>query len=68
MPIHIGIMGGAVVVFVYTVAGGMWAVAVTDFVQMVVIAIGLIMLLVVVLIDVGGWGNIAPHLPEDTFR
>lgn len=67
VPIHIGIMGGAVVVFVYTVAGGMWAVAVTDFVQMVVIAIGLIMLLVVVLIDVGGWGNIGPHLPEDTF-
>lgn len=67
VPIHIGIMGGAVVVFVYTVAGGMWAVAVTDFVQMVVIAIGLVMLLVVVLIDAGGWGNITPHLPEDTF-
>jgi Na+/proline symporter len=46
----------------------MWAVALTDFVQMVVIAVGLVMLLVVVLIDVGGWGNIAPHLPEDTFR
>ena len=59
--------GWAVVVFVYTVAGGMWAVALPDFVQMVVIAVGLIMLLVVVLIDVGGWGNIAPHLPEDTF-
>ena len=68
VPIHIGIMGGAVVVFVYTVAGGMWAVAVTDFVQMVVIAIGLIMLLVVVLIDAGGWGNISPQLPEDTFN
>ena len=68
VPVEMGIMGGAVVVFVYTVAGGMWAVALTDFVQMVVIAVGLIMLLVVVLIDVGGWGNIAPHLPEDTFR
>jgi len=67
VPIHIGIIGGAVVVFVYTVAGGMWAVAMTDFVQMVVIAIGLVMLLVVVLIDAGGWGNITPHLPEDTF-
>lgn len=68
IPLTIGIMGGAIVVFVYTVAGGMWAVALTDFVQMVVIAIGLVMLLVVVLIDVGGWGNIAPHIPEDTFR
>jgi SSS family transporter len=68
VPMEFGIMGGAAVVFVYTVAGGMWAVAVTDFVQIVVIAIGLILLLVVVLIDVGGWGAISPQLPEDTFR
>ncbi len=68
VPLEYGIIGGAIVVFVYTVAGGMWAVAITDFVQMVVIAFGLVMLLIVVLIDVGGWGNIGPHLPEGTFR
>jgi SSS family solute:Na+ symporter len=68
VPIEMGIMGGAAVVFLYTMAGGMWAVALTDFVQMIVIAVGLVLLLVVVLVDVGGWGNIAPHLPEDTFR
>ncbi len=68
VPMEIGIIGGAAVVFIYTVVGGMWAVAVTDFVQIVVIAIGLILLLVVVLIDVGGWSAIAPQLPEDTFR
>ena len=67
VPLHIGIMGGAVVVFIYTVIGGMWAVAVTDFVQVVIIVIGLILLLVVVLIDVGGWGAIGPQLPEGTF-
>jgi SSS family solute:Na+ symporter len=68
IPLEIGILGGAAVVFIYTVAGGMWAVAITDFVQIVIIALGLVMLLVVVLIDVGGWGNIGPHLPEETFR
>ena len=68
VPMELGILGGAVVVFIYTVAGGMWAVALTDFVQMVVIAIGLVLLLVVVLIDVGGWSNVAEQLPEDTFR
>ncbi len=68
VPLEIGIIGGAIVVFIYTVAGGMWAVALTDFVQMVIIALGLVSLLIVVLIDVGGWGNIGPHLPEDTFR
>jgi len=67
VPLHIGIMGGALVVFIYTVAGGMWAVAVTDLVQIVVIVIGLVMLMIVVLIDVGGWGNIGPQLPENTF-
>jgi SSS family transporter len=68
VPLEIGIIGGAVVVFIYTVAGGMWAVALTDFLQMIIMAIGLVLLLVVVLIDVGGWGNIGPHLPEGTFR
>lgn len=68
VPMEIGILGGAVVVFVYTVAGGMWAVALTDFAQILLVAVGLIMLLVVVLIDVGGWGAISPQLPEGTFR
>ncbi|MDX1404614.1 MAG: sodium:solute symporter family protein [Woeseiaceae bacterium] len=68
VPMEWGILGGALVVFIYTVAGGMWAVALTDFVQMLIIAFGLIMLLIVVLIDVGGWGAIAPRLPEGTFR
>jgi SSS family solute:Na+ symporter len=68
IPMEVGILAGAIVVFVYTVAGGMWAVAVTDLVQIILVAIGLIMLLVVVLIDVGGWGAISPRLPEGTFR
>lgn len=68
VPMELGIMGGAVVVFVYTVAGGMWAVAWTDFVQMIVIAVGLVMLLIMVLIDIGGWAAISPQLPDGTFR
>jgi SSS family solute:Na+ symporter len=68
VPLEYGIVAGSVVVLIYTVAGGMWAVAITDFVQMIIIAVGIILLLVVVLIDVGGWANIAPQLPEGTFR
>ena len=68
VPLVWGIMGGAAIVFVYTSVGGMWAVAATDFVQILIIAIGLVVLLVTVLIDVGGWGAIAPKLPEHTFR
>jgi len=68
IPMEIGILAGGVIVVVYTAIGGMWAVAVTDFVQVLIIAIGLVVLLVVVLVNVGGWGVIAPQLPEHTFR
>jgi SSS family solute:Na+ symporter len=37
-----GMIIGTTVVLVYTLYGGMWSVALTDFVQMIVIAIGLI--------------------------
>lgn len=67
-PIMLGIVGGALVVVVYTAIGGMFAVAYTDFLQMIVIAVGLIVLLVVVLIDAGGWGAVASKLPENTWR
>lgn len=63
-----GIVGGALVVVLYTTMGGMLAVAWTDFVQMIVIAVGLVVLLLVVLVDAGGWGKIAVQLPENTFR
>lgn len=46
----------------------MFAVALTDFVQMSIIAVGLILLLIVVLVDTGGWAPIAAQLPEHTFR
>ena len=67
IPLEIGILGGALVVFIYTCVGGMWAVAMTDFVQIIIIVIGLLCLLVVVLIDVGGWANITPHLADNSF-
>jgi SSS family solute:Na+ symporter len=68
VPLAYGIIGGAVVVSIYTAIGGMWAVALTDFIQMIIIFVGLIILFVVVLVDVGGWGAISPKLSEHTFR
>ena len=67
-PLEIGIVGGALVVFIYTMVGGMWAVALTDSLQMAIVIIGLVILFVVVLVDVGGWSTILPQLPENTFR
>ncbi len=68
LPMAAGIFGGLVVIVIYTMIGGMWAVAITDFVQVVVLTIGLVVLLVIVLDDVGGWIVIAEKLPKDTLR
>ena len=42
IPIPLGMAIGTSIVLVYTLFGGMWSVALTDFVQMIVIALGLI--------------------------
>ncbi|MGI9270828.1 MAG: sodium:solute symporter family protein [Woeseiaceae bacterium] len=68
IPLPVGIVSGAIIVVFYTAVGGMWAVALTDFIQMVIIIVGLIILFTVVLIDVGGWGAVAPHIKENSFR
>ncbi len=63
-----GMVVAAVIVLIYTTAGGMWAVALTDLIQVGIIAVGLVITLVVVLGDVGGWGSIAPQLSPERFR
>lgn len=67
IPMETGIAVGAIIVFTYTMLGGMWAVALTDFVQMTIIIAGLAILLVVVLIDIESWDMISRQLPEGTF-
>lgn len=44
----VGIVLGAAIVMVYTIYGGMWSVAMTDFVQMIVIVVGMLFVGVVV--------------------
>jgi len=68
LPMSVGIFGGLIVIVIYTMIGGMWAVALTDFVQVVVLTIGLVFLLVIVLDDVGGWSTVVERLPKDTVR
>ncbi len=42
ISVPVGMLIGTTVVLVYTLFGGMWSVALTDFVQMIVIAVGLL--------------------------
>jgi SSS family solute:Na+ symporter len=42
ISLRAGMVLGTVIVLVYTLYGGMWSVALTDFVQMIIIAVGLV--------------------------
>lgn len=68
VPLVWGILGGALVVIVYTSLGGMLAVALTDFVQIVIIAVGMTVLLLVVVHDAGGWATIWQKIPAERWR
>jgi solute:Na+ symporter, SSS family len=63
-----GILIGGAIVLIYTSAGGMWAVVLTDFAQLAVIVIGLVVLLVVVVVDMGGLSSAWSAVPASKFR
>lgn len=68
MPVWEGIVISAVVVTLYTAVGGMWAVSITDFIQSIVIIVGLVILAVVLASKSGGIMNVVSQVPADTFR
>ncbi len=68
LPIQVGIWIAASVVFIYTLAGGMWAVSITDFVQTLMIIIGLVVLAIEMLTQVGGLSNLIQSCPPEFFR
>lgn len=67
-PAAIGILGGTLVIVVYTMFGGIRAVAATDVLQMVFIVVGVLILLFVVVGDAGGWATVMQQMPEHAFR
>lgn len=63
----LGIWIGAIIVLIYTTVGGMWAVTLTDFVQVIVLVIGLGLLAPRMLVDMGDWSSIRPDVPDAFF-
>jgi SSS family transporter len=55
------------ITIVYTFSGGMWAVTLTDFLQALVIIIGLCILFPLVMNDVGGFGSLKIQAPSGHF-
>jgi SSS family transporter len=67
-PAAVGILGGMLVIIIYTMFGGLKAVAATDVLQMAFIMIGVIVLFLVVVDDAGGFSVVAQQMPEHAFR
>ena len=59
-----GMMVGAASVLIYTLFGGMWSVAITDFIQMIVILVGMLYIGAEVSSMVGGVGVVVSHAAE----
>lgn len=68
LPIFWGVLLCTGVVVVYTYVGGMWAVSITDFIQTVVIVVGLLFLTLELLGEVGGFEVVMASTPEGFFR
>ena len=56
-----GMFIGISIVVAYTMFGGMWSVALLDFVQMTVIMAGMLLIAVLISDDVGGVGRVVSH-------
>ena len=56
----------AVVVTVYSIMGGLWSVTLTDFIQVFLIVIGMIIAVPFALNYAGGWSQIVANVPEGT--
>lgn len=65
---HIAILISTAVVLIYTYAGGMWAVSVTDLLQMVILVIGLLILFPVLLVDLGGVRGVRAVVSSEFFH
>ena len=63
-----GVVISAVVVTFYTYIGGMWAISITDFIQSIIIIVGLIVLAVVLSKEAGGVNVVLSQVPPENFR
>ena len=57
----------AVVVTIYSIMGGLWSVTLTDFIQVFLIIIGMIIAVPFAMNLAGGWDNVVANVPAETF-
>jgi SSS family transporter len=62
IPTTIGMVGFTLILLVYTAIGGMLAVVYTDFLQIVIMVIGVLFALPLAVRHVGGWGDLFQYV------
>lgn len=68
MDVWLGVVVSAVVVTFYTYIGGMWAISITDFVQSIIIVVGLLVLAFVLADQAGGVSVVFADVQPETLR
>ncbi|TAE37929.1 MAG: sodium:solute symporter [Runella slithyformis] len=68
LPLTTGIWVGATLVMTYTLMGGMWSISITDFIHNILLIIGLVVILVILLSQTGGFAPVVAQQPDRFFR
>ena len=68
MNLHWAITVCGVVMIAYTFLGGLWALVVTDYVQFLMKALAILLLLPLAVASAGGWDRAFQNLPDGFFR
>jgi Na+/proline symporter len=69
ISIPLGMVVGVISILAYTLFGGMWSVAITDFIQMIILVVGLAVLAVFAGEQAGGASRVIEHaISKDMFR
>jgi len=68
LPLLPAVLVSAAVIVIYTYSGGMWAVAMTDLFQALILVVSLLILYPILVHDIGGFANAKAKIPADFFR
>jgi SSS family transporter len=63
-----GVVISAAIVTLYTYVGGMWAISITDFIQSIIIIVGMIVLAIVLSDKAGGFNAVITSVPPENFK
>src|SRR3990170_1616943 len=63
-----GVVISACIVTIYTYVGGMWAISITDFIQSIIIIIGLLVLAAVLAAEAGGVGIVMANIEPRSLK